>query len=357
LGTNPLSPDTDGDGVGDAAEVAAGTDPGNVDGDGDGLIDGAELSVGTDPLDADSDDDGLLDGAEVALGTDPLDADSDGDGSTDGAEVLAGTDPLAPPVGPCADGGFPVTEVVGDGVDQDCDGLELCWVDEDGDGFVPSVAATVSSADWSCSAPGLAGSEAPSGDCDDGDSRRFPGAAETDCTDPLDRNCDGSVGYADGDADGYAACEDCDDGVFGVNPGASEVCNGADDDCDGGVDIGASDAVTYAPDADGDGFTNGDVDAAETACEPSAGFTTPSAEADCDDGAVDVYPGASEVVDDGIDQDCDGRDAVSPPGPGEEPEVPSEGCSCGSVGSPSASWLWLTLVSVVASRRRGLRGR
>ena len=42
-------PDTDGDGLTDPQEEAAGTDPGNVDTDGDGLWDGIELELGTNP--------------------------------------------------------------------------------------------------------------------------------------------------------------------------------------------------------------------------------------------------------------------------------------------------------------------
>ena len=66
----------------------------------------ASPGIGTDPLDPDSDDDGLNDGFEVnhdptppdtysaGQDTDPLNADTDGDGIIDGAEWLAGTDPL-----------------------------------------------------------------------------------------------------------------------------------------------------------------------------------------------------------------------------------------------------------------------
>jgi hypothetical protein len=86
FGTDPLNPDTDGDGYPDGVEVANETDPtnpdshprdatGQLDKDGDFLHDGEELVFwGTDPLDPDSDDDGFLDGLEVVIyGTDPLD--------------------------------------------------------------------------------------------------------------------------------------------------------------------------------------------------------------------------------------------------------------------------------------------
>ncbi|MCK6503439.1 hypothetical protein L6R53_08590, partial [Myxococcota bacterium] len=100
LGTDPLDPDTDDDGLGDGDEVLdIGTDPLDEDSDDDGLTDGDEVEVfDTDPLDADSDDDDLLDGEEVwETGTDPLDEDSDDDDLTDGEEVdIHGTDPLDP---------------------------------------------------------------------------------------------------------------------------------------------------------------------------------------------------------------------------------------------------------------------
>jgi len=67
------------------------------DSDGDGLSDAAEAGLGTDPNDPDSDDDGLNDGAEVNdHGTDPLDPDTDGDGVGDGTAVANGSDPLDP---------------------------------------------------------------------------------------------------------------------------------------------------------------------------------------------------------------------------------------------------------------------
>lgn len=48
------------------------------------------------PLTKDSDHDGLPDREEVIYGTDPFNPDTDGDGYTDGEEVAAGTDPLDP---------------------------------------------------------------------------------------------------------------------------------------------------------------------------------------------------------------------------------------------------------------------
>ncbi len=98
IGTDPLNPDTDGDGLKDGQEVNKyKTDPLNQDTDGDGLNDGAEVNKHmTNPLKADTDGDGLNDREElIDYKTDPLKKDTDSDGLTDGEEVNNyKTDPL-----------------------------------------------------------------------------------------------------------------------------------------------------------------------------------------------------------------------------------------------------------------------
>ena len=102
----------------------------------------------------------------------------------------------------------------------------------------------------------------------------------------------------DHDEDGFydASCggQDCDDFRETVHPGAEEVCDGLDDDCDGEI-------LADEGDEDGDGYLT---------CDPD-----PSA-ADCDDGDADSHPGASEEPYDGVDQDCDGEDVVDVDGDG-----------------------------------------
>ncbi|MDP2313426.1 MAG: MopE-related protein [Pseudomonadota bacterium] len=192
-----------------------------------------------------------------------------------------------------------------DGLDNDCDsvvddaGGTTWYTDADADGYGEAGTAVVA-----CESP--VGAVAEAGDCDDADAAWHPGAAEDDCADPNDYNCDGSVGYADGDADGFAACAECDDADAAVNPGAAEVCNGADDDCDGAVDdadpsLDATGGESWYADTDGDGF--GDAATATLACVAPAGFVADAT--DCDDASAAVNPGAAEVCNT-TDDDCDG---------------------------------------------------
>jgi hypothetical protein len=204
-----------------------------------------------------------------------------------------------------------------DGVDNDCDGLvddddpdiadQLSWYpDADSDGY-----GLDSGVLQACEQP--SGHAALGGDCDDGDPAFNPGASETDCTDPNDYNCDGSTGYTDADGDGWAACEECDDAAAAVHPGATESCNGVDDDCDSDVDEDdAADASTWYGDVDGDGY--GDASSTTVACEAPSGFV--GDDSDCDDSEATVHPGATEScngVDDDCDRDVDEDDAVDAP--------------------------------------------
>lgn len=123
--------------------------------------------------------------------------------------------------------------------------------------------------------------------------------------------------YADADGDGYGddatgllSCTapvgyvsdntDCNDANAAINPGAAEVCNGIDDNCNGSSDEGLT-FTTYYADADGDGY--GDAATSVSACSVPAGYVLDNT--DCDDTQNTVYPGADEICD-GLDNDCDG---------------------------------------------------
>ena len=227
----------------------------------------------------------------LACRSEPEPLDRDGDGATDETDC----DDLDDAVHPDA-------EEVCDGIDNDCDGsvdvsatdASPWYLDADGDGH-----GTEEDTAEACEQP--TGYVARSGDCDDENARYHPGAVEEDCADPEDYNCDGSVGYEDADEDGFAACEDCDDGRDDVYDGADEVCDEADNDCDGSVDEDAVDAEDWYLDADGDGYGTDRYTLA--ACEQPEGYVD-NAE-DCDDLHAASLPGGSEVCD-GHDNDCDG---------------------------------------------------
>ncbi len=109
--------------------------------------------------------------------------------------------------------------------------------------------------------------------------------------------------WVDSDGDGYGDGVDCKPDDAAVNPGATETCNGFDDDCDGLVDDDDNYVMGTSPwshDDDGDGF--GDVAVEFQACEPPEEGMVDNA-SDCDDGDDQIFPGAEEVCD-GVDNDC-----------------------------------------------------
>jgi len=131
----------------------------------------------------------------------------------------------------------------------------------------------------------------------------------------------GTKYYIDNDADGYGSLDlgwtlncappprysaqqgDCNDNDNKVYPGASEICDGKDNNCDGAVDEGL-DSIVLCEDKDGDGhgIMNG---ATHMGCAPNLkGFG--ACDGDCNDNDETVHPGATESCNN-KDDNCDGR--------------------------------------------------
>jgi hypothetical protein len=96
---------------------------------------------------------------------------------------------------------------------------------------------------------------------------------------------------------------DCDDANDQIYPGATEICDDLDNNCDGNTDEGLP-SITYYEDLDFDGFGS---NVSLVSCDSlGAGYALTTG--DCDDDNDQVYPGATEVLDNGIDENCDGFD-------------------------------------------------
>ncbi|MBK9366324.1 MAG: FG-GAP repeat protein [Deltaproteobacteria bacterium] len=108
-------------------------------------------------------------------------------------------------------------------------------------------------------------------------------------------------GYdVDTDGDGHSDSIDCDDTDATIHPGAAELCDGVDQDCDGTADEGVT--TTFFADADGDGYGRADK-SLESCASAVSGYV--EQDGDCDDGDASVSPAGTESCD-GVDNNCDG---------------------------------------------------
>ncbi len=188
---------------GAATDAAADLDPDGSAGD-LGATGGPDAAPG---LWVDDDKDGVVavydcDDADPTVGATSLRyLDDDGDGFGSGLPYAGGC-PLPGDAlvgGDCDDSDGArapgLEEVVGDGIDQDCDGVDRvqCYVDDDGDGF----GADPVEVDGSCIGHALV-----AGDCDDSDGVVFPGAEDPPC-DGINADCGAQpLGGEDDDGDG-----------------------------------------------------------------------------------------------------------------------------------------------------------
>ncbi len=268
-----------------------------------------------------------------------LDTDGDGNGglTLDACGVDSNTD--------CDDDNNSIysgaNEICGDGIDQDCSGSDLnCPVPGCMDNLACNFNELADVTDASCIYPTDFYLDA---DADGfGDNNNVTSA----CSQPAgyvtnDFDCnDSELLYLDADGDGFgsetfAACgvsnlDDCNDGNALVFPGAAEVCNESDDNCDGEADEFV--LTEFYADLDDDGF--GDANNTTFACSSPVGFVTNADDCDdsmvtyadadqdgvgfgsmeacgvslynndCDDNNMNLFPGNAEVCN-GVDDNCD----------------------------------------------------
>ncbi|MBP6826743.1 MAG: hypothetical protein KA165_09335, partial [Saprospiraceae bacterium] len=107
--------------------------------------------------------------------------------------------------------------------------------------------------------------------------------------------------YKDIDNDGHYSYDDCNDNNAAIYPGAPELCDNLDNDCNGLVDD--IPVYTYYADTDGDGYGDGDVQLDTCLSAAPAGFVTNNL--DCNDGDGAFNPAVAELCD-GIDNNCNG---------------------------------------------------
>ncbi len=267
-----------------------------------------------DPLihpDADEVCDGVDNNCDRAVDDDGVDryrryADTDGDGFGDAAApalvcgTAVGYSDLATDCDDSRNDTWPgAPERIGDGVDQDCNRLELCYLDVDGDGFVGDFVTLAETTDLTCGglvacpasvtpyrgdgqcylSPGTSAAE----DCDDTDPFRAPGLPDA-FGDGVDSNCDGTeVCFRDLDGDRY-------------RPHPDAIVLSADGDC---TDPGELDLADMLP---GEDCWDAEFEVGDgTGCQDVSGGLDPAV---CPN---EVNPGvtdeASRAVD-GVDYDC-----------------------------------------------------
>ena len=278
----------------------------------------------------DNDCDGTAD--EDVLTQYYVDADEDGFG--DDNNMVEACDPtlsLSDIGGDCNDQDAAISPMafeVCDTIDNNCDGLiddetavdaTLWYEDSDADGY-----GNIDITQMACTQPN--GFIDNGFDCNDLETFIYPNADEY--CDGVDNDCDGTVDepesvdamvyYADTDSDGFgdlssptisctlptghaANATDCNDGSADINPSATEICDGLDNNCDGSIDLSdATGATMWYIDSDSDGF--GSASFGLLQCDSPTGFV--DNDTDCNDADAAINPSAVEICDQ-FDNDCD----------------------------------------------------
>ncbi len=285
----------------------------------------------------DNDCNGAVDDNVATVNTFYIDTDADGYGVPDVTVTIAGCSPPAgysPVNTDCDDNNVAVNPGLNEscnGIDDNCNGQidegqatngTPYYFDNDGDGF----------GEWSniifmCSLqPGYS---SEGGDCNDNDPDTYPGAPEI--CDGQDNNCEGvvdegqptSLWYYDMDGDDFgdpsntvsscfppnssfiATGADCDDSNPDVHPGAPELCDGTDNDCNGLIDDNAINTYSLYIDADSDGYGDSGASPVIT-CDPYQYIGYSTLNTDCDDTKYWVHPGAPELCGNATDDNCNG---------------------------------------------------
>lgn len=136
----------------------------------------------------------------------------------------------------------------------------------------------------------------------------------------IDEGFERTVWYLDADGDGYGdpnvtimACAqpagyvsnngDCDDKDSNTHPGAPEICDYKDNNCNGIINEGLG-IIAYR-DFDGDGYGNAEI--TYRSCNPTVPEGYVSNKDDCNDNDATIHPGAREICGDGKDNNCDGQ--------------------------------------------------